>query len=212
MPLAPVFLSASVPDPNRDPEYFTTADTVAIRDAVIALTKTVLPKTEFVFGGHPAITPMVAWVAHNSDAFSRVHMYQSKFFRENYIADIEKFRYIEIPAVDRDRDASLEAMRTAMLEQRKPFSAAFFIGGMEGIEAEYALAAKLLPDTPRYPIASTGSAALKLWRLTVESPNEAAAYYRDEFFPRLREQRSYTALFTEILRRREEAEASFHAL
>lgn len=57
--LAPVFLSASIPDPARDKRYFGTGDTIAIRDAVIALVSVVLPRTKLVFGGHPAITPLV---------------------------------------------------------------------------------------------------------------------------------------------------------
>jgi len=32
-----IFLSASIPLPERDPKYYETADVIAIRDAVIAL-------------------------------------------------------------------------------------------------------------------------------------------------------------------------------
>src|SRR6185436_3776974 len=38
--LAPVFLSASVPDPKRHPKYYERADVTAIREAVVALART----------------------------------------------------------------------------------------------------------------------------------------------------------------------------
>lgn len=39
-----IFLSASIPLQERDPGYIETADIIAIRDAVIALTTVVLPR------------------------------------------------------------------------------------------------------------------------------------------------------------------------
>jgi hypothetical protein len=61
--MKPVFLSASIPDPRRDAKYFQTGDTIAIRNAVIALVTVTLSRTKLVFGGHPAVTPLVKWVA-----------------------------------------------------------------------------------------------------------------------------------------------------
>ena len=54
-----VFLSASIPDKDRDPKYYETADFVAIRDAVIAIATVVVPEYRLVWGGHPAITPLI---------------------------------------------------------------------------------------------------------------------------------------------------------
>jgi hypothetical protein len=55
-----IFLSASVPLPSRHREYFDTADVIAIRDAVRALTIVVVEQHgQLVFGVHPAITPMI---------------------------------------------------------------------------------------------------------------------------------------------------------
>jgi hypothetical protein len=51
--LGPAFLGASIPDPARDSRYFGTGDTVAIRDAVIALVSVVLPRTKLVFWRSP---------------------------------------------------------------------------------------------------------------------------------------------------------------
>ena len=57
-----VFLSASVPKPGR--EFYGTEDVIAIRDAVIALTSTVLANPEYhlIWGGHPSITPLITLV------------------------------------------------------------------------------------------------------------------------------------------------------
>ena len=43
-----IFLSASIPLEERNPKYFETADIIAIRDAVIALTTIVLPRHKLV--------------------------------------------------------------------------------------------------------------------------------------------------------------------
>ena len=190
MPLNPVFLSASVPDPHRDPKYFSTGDTIAIRDAVIALVTAVVLRTRLVFGGHPAITPMVKWVADRYDRFDRVRMFQSTFYRDKYIADVARFKYVEIAAAG-SREQSLKDMREAMLRSER-FSAAFFIGGMDGVEAEYRLVRELPYPVPCYPVATTGAAARILWE-------QIAPDTDDRFFSGLREKTAYTALFTRIL-------------
>ncbi len=55
-----VFLSASVPLPDRDRRFAETADVIAIREAIKAVVGEVIPRGCLVFGGHPAITPLVA--------------------------------------------------------------------------------------------------------------------------------------------------------
>jgi hypothetical protein len=58
-----IFLSASIP--NREPfvHYF---DAIAIREAVLALVSLCVRKTDLVFGGHPAISPLVEHAVHLS--------------------------------------------------------------------------------------------------------------------------------------------------
>ena len=46
--LKSIFLSASIPSQERHKKYFETADIIAIRDAVIALTSTLLPHYRLV--------------------------------------------------------------------------------------------------------------------------------------------------------------------
>jgi SLOG cluster3 family len=193
VPLNPVFLSASVPDPRRHQKYFRTGDTVAIRDAVIALLTVVLPRTKLVFGGHPAITPMVKWVADQLNAFHRVRMFQSKFFRDQYLKDLELFRYEEVEAVAGDRDKSLLAMRMAMIHSEN-FSASFFIGGMEGVEHEYDLLREHRPEVPRFPVYTTGAAARLLWPKEWEVARESRPQLEQ-----LRSKISYVGLFTGLL-------------
>jgi hypothetical protein len=194
MPVGPVFLSASVPDPLRNEKYFKTGDSIAIRDAVIALLAVVLPRTKLVFGGDPAITPMVKWVADQFGAFDKVRIFQSKFFRSSYLADIALFRYEETEIVQDDRELSLVSMRTQMIGSEN-FSAAFFVGGMEGVEQEYEMMKQLKPAVPRFPVYTTGAAAQSLWMREWEA---APRIYETEL-SELRSKTSYLALFTHLL-------------
>ena len=57
-----IFLSASIPLPERDAKYIDTADIIAIRDAVIALSTVVLPNHRIIWGGHPSVTPLIYYV------------------------------------------------------------------------------------------------------------------------------------------------------
>ena len=82
-----IFLSASIPLPERDSKYIDTADIIAIRDAVIALTTVVLPHHRLVWGGHPSITPLVYYVMKklNLNIQEHVTIYQSKFFEKYFL-------------------------------------------------------------------------------------------------------------------------------
>ncbi|EJW10694.1 hypothetical protein A33M_4199 [Rhodovulum sp. PH10] len=160
-----VFLSASVPLPDRDPRYFETADVLAIRDAVKALVGVVVPRGKLVFGGHPAITPLIRRLVEDMrrPVDAHVRLYQSAFFADRFPAEVAEFEGVTmVPAVDGDRQRSLDAMRTRMLTDQTP-DAGVFIGGMEGVEEEYRLFRERWPQAPAWPIASTGAAARALW-------------------------------------------------
>jgi SLOG cluster3 family len=160
-----IFLSASVPIPSRDRAYFASADIVAIRDAIRALTMVTIQKEAvLVFGGHPAITPMIRIQIAETGASvnDRVLMFQSRYFEHAFPEDNSAFERVSlIDAVPGDREASLLAMREAMLAG--DFICGLFIGGMEGVEQEYAMFRRLHPDIPAFPIASTGAAAARLF-------------------------------------------------
>ena len=105
-----IFLSASVPLPNRDPRFMATADVIAIRKSVKALVSEVIPNGVIVFGGHPAITPLVALLLRGlgRDAARRIILYQSAFFTEQFGKENDEFLDVRIvPAVSDSRDESL---------------------------------------------------------------------------------------------------------
>ncbi|QDO94437.1 hypothetical protein FNB79_10835 [Formosa sediminum] len=155
-----IFLSASIPLPERDAKYYETADVIAIRDAVIALCTTVLPNHRLIWGGHPSITPLVNYVLQklNMDVQDHVTLYQSRFFERFYPEDNNKFENVILTPTMEDRDNSLRLMRELMLGD-KEFAAGIFIGGMDGVEDEYKMFRELHPEALIIPLASTGAAA-----------------------------------------------------
>lgn len=169
-----VFLSASVPLPTRDERFYETADVIAIRDAVKALATTVLPNGRLVFGGHPAITPLLSLVIREMfpEKAGSVILYQSKYFEGKFPKENNDFIDIRlVDGVNDDRDQSLLSMRQKMFSDFD-YQAAVFIGGMEGVIDEYELFQQLQPNTPAYPIASTGGAALELFQSGVGGKQE----------------------------------------
>lgn len=169
-----IFLSASVPDEERNPKYHGTADRIAIRDAIRALVTVALPHVRIVWGGHPAITPLVRVIAEGMGIVSadKVRLFQSNFFRGRMPDDNAAFeRVIKTASVGRDRESSLELMRRTMIKSEK-FYAGVFIGGMEGVETEYSLFREIHPQALALPVASTGAAALILYRQESQLPKE----------------------------------------
>lgn len=160
-----ILLSASVPLPNRNRHYFDTADVLSIREAIKALVEVVLPIGRITFGGHPAITPLIAlFVREAGLERNRLTVFQSRFFEAilpDANAEFHDVRLVD--SVDGDREASLLAMRSEMILSR-PFRAAIFIGGMEGLVQEATLIGELQPNCEMLPIASTGAAAADVYR------------------------------------------------
>ena len=184
-----VFLSASVPLPSRNRLYFETADVVAIRDAIKALAYRVLEQGSVTFGGHPAITPLLALILREAFADRRgsVVLYQSEFFSKRFPTENDEFIDVRIiPEVDADQARSLHAMRVEMLSHRA-FDAAVFIGGMEGILDEYTMLREIDPNVPCYPVASTGGACLSLYQR-----------YDNIFDRRLADELTYQTLFNQV--------------
>lgn len=180
-----IFLSAGVPDPKRGPEYAATADTVAITAAVSALIHVVLGRRHLVWGGHPAITPMIHMIAedYEVDYGSWVTLYQSGIFKDEYPSDNERFRnLVETPAEEGGREPSLAVMRERMLGDRR-FDAAVFVGGMRGILDEHEVFRRLQPNATVVPLASTGGASLELGLLT--APDDVELQTSLNFVPLL---------------------------
>lgn len=155
-----VFLSASVPLPQRDRLFFETADVLAIREAIKALVEVVLPVGRITCGGHPAITPLLALFVREAGLESKgITIFQSALFTGKMPSEITDFVDVRIvPAVGGDRKASLTAMREEMVASRN-FAAAVIIGGMEGVFEELDIFLRRQPRATVLPLASTGAAA-----------------------------------------------------
>jgi hypothetical protein len=205
----PIFLSASVP--YRAPALYV-SDPVAVREAVRALVAHVVVQGPLVFGGHPAITPLVWEGARSLNAVDNVYIYQSERFRNLIPREAAFFKnLVWTPAVPKtppdpndpfDRQKSLEVMRDLMIRQRlapdrgitlPEFEAGVFLGGMDGVEEEWDLFQRHYPRAPAYPVASTEGAA----RLLLDRPNVLARLRPWEEL--LKEELSYRSVFRELL-------------
>jgi hypothetical protein len=163
-----IFLSASVPLPDRNPRFMATADVVGIRESIKGLIGAVMPEGEIVFGGHPAITPLIALLLRGlgPETRRRVILYQSAYFVEHFVPENDEFIDLRIiPAVEKSLAQSIEAMRMRMIKE-STFDAGVFIGGMEGVLDEFELFRRFHPQAQRWPIASTGAAAKELFEAT----------------------------------------------
>lgn len=159
-PSGAVFLSASVPDPAAE-HFVLPGDPAAISAAVSALLYVTLGRRRLVWGGHPAITPMVWSVAEamGVDYGAWVTLYQSLIFEDEFPNETARFQNVILTkAVGSDRALSLAVMRERMISETD-FCAAVFIGGMRGLQDELALLKEVQRDVRIIPIASTGGAA-----------------------------------------------------
>lgn len=157
-----IFLSASIPQPGRG-DYHASANPFLIQFAVRELLTVCLGRRRVVWGGHPAITPMVWAVCEDLGVnyVKTVQLYQSRLLEKYFPPENEKFdNVILVDAVDNDRTKSLTRLRREMLDGK--FLAAVFIGGMEGIFEEYDLFTKLHPKSVVLAVSSPGGAAGEL--------------------------------------------------
>jgi hypothetical protein len=156
-----IFLSASIPSPERHPKYYESADIIAIREAIIALTTVALPHHRIIWGGHPSITPLIYFVMEKMGLQNKIQeyvtLYQSEYFKDKFPLDNNKFENVILTENLGDIPSSIEHMRIRMFTENK-FDAAIFIGGMDGIEVEYKMFKEYHTEALILPIASTGAA------------------------------------------------------
>ncbi|WP_291982982.1 hypothetical protein [Candidatus Accumulibacter sp. ACC005] len=161
--MSAIFLSASVPLVGRG-NYHETADPFLIQCAVRELVMAVIKTQQIIWGGHPAITPMIWSICEDLgiDYAKSVVLYQSRFFEDRFPEENKNFgNVVFVDAVPNDREASLLRMRKAMLS-RSDLTAAVFIGGMEGVEAEFELFGSFHPGAKTLAVAAPGGAARQL--------------------------------------------------
>ena len=188
--LTKVFLSASIPTPDRDKKFFDTADIVAIRDAARALATVVIPKAHLIWGGHPSITPLIRFVMErmNADFKKHITLYQSLYFEDKFPSDNFEFENIVLTERKNTRDESLELMRRHLINDND-FKVGIFIGGMEGINDEYLMFKKRHVDALILPVASSGAAAKMLYDSQPQ-----------KFDARLLNDYAYMALFRDLIK------------
>lgn len=186
-----VFLSASVPAPHRAEKYHRVPEAhLEIPEAITSVARAVFAAGgTLVFGGHPAISPLIAMVAgeylsppmvkREEATPAPIRIYQSRAF-EDCLPDetLMMFRigYADLVWTDAVGDErydpeveytvppcprSLALMRQAMINKTRPIGMVC-IGGMEGVEDEADLFAKQCPRAPIFVFAKTGGAAARL--------------------------------------------------
>ena len=160
-----VFLSASFPVSSRDDESgeHSSPDIGLAASAVI---EAVLRRGgHLVFGGHPSISPLALNIALLRPESGRVTVYQSEYFRDQVTAEVERLQgeakatVIWIRAGE-GRSGSLKLMRSEMLARH--FDAAFFVGGMSGIDVEARLVTEGNPECQRFFFTRPGGRAAML--------------------------------------------------
>lgn len=184
-----IFLSASIPVDSSHQKYSSSADVVAIRDAVRALATVVIPKSRLIWGGHPSITPLIRYVMGRmkSNLQKHIMLYQSNFYRDDFTEDIHAFEHVEIVPESVDEESSVAAMRSRMMNAHN-FKAGIFIGGMDGVEKEFHAFRESHPSAMLLPVASTGAAAKIIYETLEPKPNE-----------RLLSDYAYMAMFKDLL-------------
>lgn len=185
---ATVFLSAGVPTSRHQGRYLRVTDAPArIDDAVKDLARAVFSEGgRLVFGGHPAISPLVAMVAgeyrqpaqiertgRKEPTYTPIIIYQSLVFKDRMpeaTREMELFRYAQVrwtEVAPGELDAqnseqarqSLLTMRQKMISETQPI-AMVCIGGMDGVIAEVELFRQLtLNRRGVFTLPSTGGAA-----------------------------------------------------
>lgn len=167
-----VFLSASVPQPGR--RGFESFDPVLVGSAVHAFVEVVLGRRLLIWGGQPAITPIIWEAARRLGVpYERsVLLYQSAFFRGRYPQVNLRFEnWVEVAAVEGDMNASLAQMRARMFSDH-PYEAAVFIGGMEGVNDEFDALRDNAPDARLVPLPAAGGVARELFERVENLPIE----------------------------------------
>ena len=184
-----LLLSASVPSDKRDKRFTKIKNAqIQIEEAVIGLSRNIFQAGgKIVFGGHPSISPLVAMVAteysvnkeienenRNERGEKRITIFQSKAYEEvipKETTSLFNLGYSDIiwtearngeefnPKIQKTAQChkSLEFMRTEMMKGK--IDALVCIGGMEGVELEFALFRELHPNKPIFILKSTGGAS-----------------------------------------------------
>jgi hypothetical protein len=118
-----------------------------------------------------------------------VKLYQSLWFEDFFLEDNNKFENIVYTPKQENILDSIQLMREQMFSENE-FTAAVFIGGMNGIEDEFKMFREYHTDALLLPIASTGAATKIVYEKLL--PDE----FKNE---RLVKDYGYMSLFQKVL-------------
>jgi len=171
-----VFLSASVPDLARTPQYHD-CDPMAVRDAVIALTiETQKRNIPLIFGGHPSITAFLARWADRTQMKSSAILYQSRFFEAFFSPEINAIPNLRLIArIDGGKEANLTHFRNVMIAEND-IGLGVFMGGMEGLSEEKEILIRHHPDAIMMPMRHLGGQTRKIFTRDSLDPRVAEAF------------------------------------
>ena len=158
-----IFLATSFP--ARDPgQRFPSFEVYRILSSINAFTRMILNcNGKLVFGGHPAITPMILMISRDLGVKNSVTVYKSDWCREELLEDVAQIEIKERGCVTwtpkgRDEEDSLNIMRKEMI-RNTPLAGAIFLGDMEGMCDEFRMLKKYSPTTPCIPVPGPRDAA-----------------------------------------------------
>jgi hypothetical protein len=169
-----IFLSAGVserivPDGTFDDSpYVRTARPELIREAVLALVVVCHERGfRLVFGGHPAISPLVHHAADRLQMISDAAIYQSEFFlnQPDLVPEAAwKFPHLHRTPDKGNLDDSVAALRDEMISPLSHmYATSVYIGGKKGIPDEFSRFGRSFPGVSRLPLYSPGGAAQELF-------------------------------------------------
>ncbi|MBQ9275543.1 MAG: TIR domain-containing protein [Succinivibrio sp.] len=187
-----LFLSASLPLNPNDPAWkdYLPIDRALVQIVLRDLLVEALGRGYFIWGGHPGITPILARICEEFklDPRERCKLYQSRHFEGKYPAENRSFGpTVEyVGKANCPREEGLMEMRLAMLS--KDITHAVFIGGKDGVEAEFNILHQQRPNCLTLALAAPGGAARELVKRCNRSPE---TYGLTEH--------SYSTLFREFL-------------
>lgn len=222
-----IFLSASIPTVGRAP-FDDEIRKYEIRESVVALVGSCYEADlDLVFGGHPAITPLVHHAARAVERLQNqdrddwtITIFQSEHFFKYFVPEVFEFQklsgrnfqtitpYKMDVQTDFDRrrvsQLSVAKMRDAMINlDRYDFTAGVFIGGMEGIIDEFDRFGSQFDGVPQFPISSTGGATKLGWQ-KVDNPKFLAVcpenHPRPKYPPLLERVREQNKLNSQALK------------
>jgi hypothetical protein len=146
------------------------------------------PDVVLRFGGHPSITPLVLDLANSypGQQGERIELVYSAFFADQYTDEMRRLAgtegvsptetpRAEAPDVASAMASSLTTMREVLTEPR--IDGVFFIGGMDGLDEEFATVSERHPRALLYFFLAPGGRAATLGSRTEDASQRRRAIF-----------------------------------